>query len=239
MADVGASRRQSGGGQLTRVAAITIGQSPRVDMTDDLRSRLVPSLELVEYGALDDFASLDQVERELAPAPGDEVLVSRMRDGGQATLSGRLIVPLVQERIAQAERDGARAVVLLCTGEFPELEHQVPLVMPLPLFHAVARSLAGGRRIAIMVPEKAQAEQTAARWEADGVGVDVVCASPYKDPAHIARAASSLRGRDYPFVCLDCMGFSLAMRELVRRESGLPVLLPRTLVASVVSELLG
>ena len=56
-----------------------------------------------------------------------------------------------------------------------------------------------------MVPEKAQAEQTAARWEADGVGVDVVCASPYKGTEHIARAASSLRGRDYPFVCLDCM----------------------------------
>ena len=63
MADVGASRRQGGGGPLTRVAAITIGQSPRVDMTDDLRSRLAPSLELVEYGALDDFASLGQVGR--------------------------------------------------------------------------------------------------------------------------------------------------------------------------------
>ncbi len=239
MTDVDSSQRQGGGDPLTRVAAVTIGQSPRVDMTDDLKSRLTPPLELVEYGALDDFSSLEQVERELMPAPGDEVLVSRMRDGSQATLSGRLIVPLVQNRIARAERDGARAVVLLCTGEFPELAHRVPLVMPLSLFHAVARSLAGGRRIAIMVPEKAQAEQTAARWEADGVCVDVVCASPYKDPAHIARAASSLRGRDYPFVCLDCMGFSLAMRELVREESGLPVLLPRTLVASVVSELLG
>lgn len=222
----------------TRIAGITVGQSPRTDMTCDLIPRLADTLELVEYGALDGM-TLEEVERTLAPGPGEEVLVSRMRDGRQATFSGTKVMPLVQRRIDEAEADGCRAVVILCTGAFPELRHSVPLVFPQPLFHSVARALAGGRRVAVMVPETSQAEQARAWWAANGVDVDVVSASPYQGVDGVARAARTLRGSDDAFLCLDCMGFTVSMRDVARRESGLDVLLPRTLVARVVSELLG
>lgn len=220
------------------IAGITVGQSPRIDMTDDIRSKLAPGLELIEYGALDDM-TLEEVERELKPLPGDEVLVSRMRDGRQATFSGTRIVPLVQKRIDEAEAAGADAIILLCTGGFPELRHKVPLIIPQPLFYSVAHALAGGRNIAVMVPDKAQVEQARAWWGDAGLSIQVVQASPYGDLDAIARAARSLRGSNCAFLCLDCMGFSVSMRDIARRESGLDVLLPRTLVASTVSELLG
>lgn len=222
----------------TRIAGITVGQSPRTDMTCDLVPRLADSLELVEYGALDDM-TFGEVERELAPEPGEEVLVSRMRDGRQATFSGTKVMPLVQRRIDEAEADGCRAVVVLCTGAFPKLRHSVPLVFPQPLFHSVARALAGDRRVAVMVPEEAQVEQARAWWVANGVDVDVTHASPYAGIDGVGAAARELKGADDAFLCLDCMGYTLAMRDAVRRASGLDVLLPRTLVASVVSELLG
>lgn len=220
------------------IAGITVGQSPRIDMTDDIRSKLAPGLELIEYGTLDDM-TLEEVERELKPLPGDEVLVSRMRDGRQATFSGTRIVPLVQKRIDEAEAAGADAIILLCTGGFPELRHKVPLIIPQPLFYSVAHALAGGRAIAVMVPDKAQVEQARAWWGDAGLSIQVVQASPYGDLDAIAHAARSLRGSNCAFLCLDCMGFSVSMRDIARRESGLDVLLPRTLVASTVSELLG
>ena len=162
-----------------------------------------------------------------------------MRDGQQATFSGDKVVALVQAKVDEAERDGCRAVIVLCTGSFPELRHNVPLVFPQPLLHSCARALAGGRRIAVMVPEPSQAEQARERWSASGVDIDVVSASPYKGIDGVMAAARTLRGHDDAFLCLDCMGFTVAMRDAARRESGLDVLLPRTLVASVVSELLG
>lgn len=220
------------------VAGITVGQAPRTDMTDDLRARLAPNLQLVEYGALDNMTP-EEVERKLAPRAGEEVLVSRMRDGQQVMFSGARVLPLVQQRIGDAEAAGADAIILLCTGSFPHLRHRVPLVYPQPLFHSVARALAYGRRIAVMVPEKEQAEQAHEWWGDTGVDITVVQASPYRDINDIARAARSLRGSNCAFLCLDCMGFSLKMRSIARKESGLDVLLPRTLVASVVSELLG
>lgn len=221
-----------------RIAGITVGQAPRTDMTDDLKAHLAPGLELVEYGALDGF-TLDRIERELAPRPGDEVLVSRMRDGSQATFSGALIIPLVQDCINRAQREDAQAIILLCTGLFPELAHDVPLVVPQPLFYSTARALAGGRRIAVMVPEEDQLMQAHEWWGAYGLEIQTVAASPYAGEEGVARAARSLRGCDCAFLCLDCMGFTSHMREIARRESGLDVLLPRTLVASVISELMG
>lgn len=222
----------------TRIAGITVGQAPRTDMTADLESRLSSTLELVQYGALDDL-TVNDVERDLAPEPGDEVLVSRMRDGSQVTFSGTKVLPLVQERIDQAEREGARAIIVLCTGSFPELRHEVPLVYPQPLFHAVARALAGGRRVAVMVPEPSQVEQARVWWGEHGVKADVVSASPYAGIGGVRKTAAGLRESNDAFLCLDCMGFTTQMRDAAREASGLDVLLPRTFVASVVSELLG
>lgn len=220
------------------IAGITIGQAPRTDMSDELRARLAPGLELVEYGALDHLTLAD-VERDLAPAPGDEVLVSRMRDGSQAIMAGTRVMPLVQQRIDEAEAAGADAIILLCTGLFPALRHRVPLIVPQQLFYNVARSLADGRRIAVMVPDQAQIEQARGWWHDAGIETQIVCASPYTGADGVEKAARSLRGSDCALLALDCMGYTLAMRAAARRASGLDVLLPRTLVASVVSELLG
>ncbi|MCI6548372.1 MAG: AroM family protein [Coriobacteriaceae bacterium] len=221
-----------------RIAGITVGQAPRTDMTADLESRLAPTLELVQYGALDGLTARE-AERGLAPGPGDEMLVSRMRDGSQVTFSGTKVLPLVQARIDQAEREGTRAIVVLCTGSFPEMRHEVPLIYPQPLLHAVARALAGGRRMAVMVPEPSQEEQARGWWGEHGVEVEVISASPYAGIGGVREAAAKLRGSNDALLCLDCMGFTTQMRDAAREASGLDVLLPRTLVASVVSELLG
>lgn len=223
----------------TIVAGITVGQSPRTDMTGDICARLAPGLALREYGALDGMAR-ERIEAELAPAPGDEVLVSRMADGSSVTFSGTKIVPLVQNRIDRAEQDGARVAIVLCTGSFPTLRHTIPLIFPQPLLHSVARALAGNRPIAVMVPEAEQVEQAREWWGASGVRVgEIVSANPYAGIDGVRRAAAALRGTEAAFLCLDCMGYSCAMRDAARQASGLDVLLPRTLVASVVSELLG
>ena len=39
----------------TKIGAITIGQSPRTDITGDICPLLAPNITLQEYGALDPF----------------------------------------------------------------------------------------------------------------------------------------------------------------------------------------
>lgn len=220
-----------------KIGAITIGQSPRVDMTGDIMTRFPKDLQLVEYGALDQY-TLEQVQEKFSPHEGDEILVSRMRDGSQVRLAGHHVDKLLQNCILRAEKDGVSAIILLCTGRFPLFRHTVPLIRPQPLFYSVAKKLADGQKIAVMVPDGAQEQQAKEWWGSAGVDIQVVSASPYGEIEKIRAAARSLKGCGAPFLCMDCMGFSQEMKRVAGTASGLPVLLPRTLIASITAELL-
>ena len=107
-----------------KIGAITIGQAPRTDITRDILPLLPDYMTLTEYGALDDM-TYEEVMSQFAPSEDDEVLVSRMRDGRQAKFTERFIRPLVQQKIDQAEAEGVSAIILFCTGVFPEFRHKV------------------------------------------------------------------------------------------------------------------
>ena len=218
------------------LGAITIGQAPRVDITKDVLPLLPPSVTLKEYGALDEF-SYEEILERFAPAEGDEVLVSRMRDGRQVKFAERFVTPLVQEKINQAEREGADAIILFCTGVFPRFEHRVILLEPQPLFHSVVQKLADGKKIGLLVPMPDQIPQGYRFWGGSGVDVAITSASPYLEFEKVRQAAEFFKGKDLAFICTDCMGYSVEMKRAIEEVTGLPVILPRTLVVRILNEL--
>jgi len=84
------------------VGLITIGQAPRVDVVPDMAAILGPGVEVREAGALDGLAR-SEIDA-LAPGPGDEILVTRLADGGSAFVAKRHVTPRIQARIAELER---------------------------------------------------------------------------------------------------------------------------------------
>ena len=218
------------------LAAITIGQAPRVDITADILPLLPQHVTLREYGALDDF-TLEEIERRFAPAEGDEVLVSRMRDGRQARFAERFVTPLVQQKIDQAEAEGADATILFCTGVFPQFRHKKLFLEPQPLFHDAVQKLADGQ-VGVLVPMEEQIAQGYQFWGESGVDVEIACASPYGAFDRVVEAAKAFKGRELAFLCADCMGYSVAMKRAVETETGLSVLLPRTLAVRILCEFL-
>ena len=100
-----------------KIGAVTIGQAPRTDITDDIRPMLASNIELSEYGALDPYSYEEACER-FAPSGEGAVLVSRMRDGRQVTMSEKAVIPLVQDCIARAEQDGVDATVCCVPEDF-------------------------------------------------------------------------------------------------------------------------
>ncbi len=219
-----------------KIGAITIGQAPRTDMTKDMTDILSDDITLVEFGALDDY-TLEEVRRQFAPKSGDTVLVSRMRDGSQVKLSEKAILPLIQECIDKAQRSGVCAILLLCTGAFPEFTSDRLILKPQPIFHSLASTLAGGKRVGLIVPDQAQKNQVQKRWQDSGIDVTLAIGSPYKGLEEVLAAAEELNGEDVAFICLDCMGFTVEMKKRVSQITGKPVLLPRTLMARILDEL--
>src|SRR5215211_5590228 len=100
-----------------KIGAITIGQSPRVDVVPEMLEILGSSVELIEGGALDGLSAHEVAK--LAPRNGDYVLVTRLRDGSSVQIAEHHILPRMQEQVDRAVAEGADVVALLCTGEFP------------------------------------------------------------------------------------------------------------------------
>lgn len=222
---------------MTRVlGAITIGQSPRVDLVPEMARLLGDQIEIREAGALDDLGPAEIAR--LAPAADDYVLVSRLRDGSSARMAERLVLPLVQQKIADLFRGGAQVVVLLCTGEFPRFQTPGLLVLPQPLVYGVVGALARNSRLGVLCPDPEQIAQATRSWQSGCAEVVIETTSPYVEGTGLAEAARRLQAAKVDLIVMDCMGYNLAMQELVRSITRVPVLLARSIVARILAELL-
>lgn len=111
-----------------RIGLITIGQSPRDDITKDLLLLIGQEIEIIEKGALDEI-SRDEIER-LKPERYDFPLITRLRDGSSAVVGKRKMIPLIQDRVRELEDSGVKICALLCTEEFNEIKSKIILLLP-------------------------------------------------------------------------------------------------------------
>ena len=223
------------------VGFVTIGQSPRPDIMEEFE-RALPGVRLAQRGALDDLT--DAEIAALAPSPGDEVLVSRLRSGRPARLAHRPIDGRVQICLGRFAEEGVALVVLLCTGEFPGLAFRGVLLRPHRVLPHVVAAVREGLpadapvRLGVMVPDEAQIPQAESRWSGRAA-VTVAAASPYGDAATLARGARTLAAAAVSLVVMDCIGYTREMQQAVARAAGVPVVFATGALALVARELAG
>ena len=98
------------------IAVITIGQSPRPDITSDLRKLLPEGVCMTEYGALDGLTR-QQAEEQFGYRGRGELLITRMGGSGSSLkVDGDSIMGQLQTCICRAQEDGADAALIACTG---------------------------------------------------------------------------------------------------------------------------
>jgi len=210
-----------------RAAFITIGESPRPDILDEMRpwwSRTDTILEVDELGALDGLSEADVTA--LAPANGEERLVSRRRDGSEVLLRADWIHDRVAELVAACDDDAYDFIVLLCTGKFESLSTSLLLVKAQAIVdQGISAFAQASSRIGVLVPVPEQQS---------GFDFTSSHASPYSGDRFEA-AARELEGAD--LIVMHCMGYTEPMRSRVATLTGKPVLLARRMVAAAVAQL--
>ncbi len=216
-----------------RVAFVTIGQAPRDDMLPEMLARIGPGIEAVEVGALDGLTA-EEIAR-LAPAPDDHALVSRLRDGTEATIGKRWVTARLRELMTALDASNPALVVLLCTGHFDGIRSQTLLVEAQRMVDAMTEAFAeDGRTVGVMVPLARQVDEFHLRG---GRHAFVMAhASPYSG-GRVEDAARELEKTD--LIVMHCMGYDEAMRRRVADVTGKPVLLARRVVADAVAALIG
>jgi protein AroM len=217
-----------------KIGFVTIGQSPRSDILEDLKPFL-ETLKIIERGALDSLSS-DELEA-VAPLPDETPYVSRLSDGSQVLLSPEKILHLLQKAVDSVVESGAEMVVVLCTGSFPTLQCPVPLLFPGRLLRSFVKGVLLPEGIlGVVVPLSEQAATARESWNSITPHVHTASLSPYLDLAAEIEECQTLEGCD--LIVMDCLGYTIGHKETLKRLLNIPIVLARTVVARAVQELI-
>lgn len=176
------------------LGVVTIGQSPRADLTGELAAHLPAGTRLLERGALDELTSSEIAA--LAPDADEDTLTSCLRGGEAVVLDRQRLVPLLERAVSTLEWEGAKVNLLVCTGTFPPLRHRRPLLdAERLLVSGVSAIVHGSGPPGVVVPLAAQQDVLSKRWQrALGAPVLVGAADPYAEDAAETIAAAAPAG---------------------------------------------
>ena len=217
------------------VAMLTIGQTPRADITGDLRRLLPATVTLREYGALDGLTRAE-AEALCGYEGAGELLVTRMAgEREMIRLSADKIFARLQGCIERAEADGAQVHLMACTGNFPPYVHQKRILYPGICQRQAALQLGGP--VGVLIPNEAQRAQILGWWAECGASdVQMAVADPFGPVDGVVMAAKKLAEQGAQVLCLDCFGFTLEQKEAAEQATGLPVVLPREVLCQMAKE---
>ncbi|MGE7904633.1 AroM family protein [Peribacillus sp. NPDC094092] len=216
------------------VGVLTIGQSPRVDVTPSIQHILGNTVDIVEAGGLDRIRDDDLYS--ITPDKGEVTYISKLINGQSIKIGKSKLLPLLQEELNKLEEQ-VSAVIMLCTGDFPTILNKKPLIYPDKILSHTVQAILSKGKLGLVIPLEEQRNTLTQKWKSTGAEPCVEVASPYED-SDIKRAAQKLKNQGAELIVLDCMGYNETHKKEAMGGSGLPVLLPRTLTARIVAEYL-
>jgi len=216
-----------------KIALITIGQSPRIDLYNDLRDYL-EKMNYIEIGVLDDY-SIDEILKKLRPKPGEDFYVTRLKNGSWVKVSIDKITSELQRKIFEVEEQ-VDLIVLLCTGKLNVVSKKPLLSLDELLISIV--SILKPKKLGVLIPEIKQYDLAYSKWSNVAEGsIVIVNYNPYGEKENILiDRLKDLKEAD--LVVLDCIGYTRRHAEIIKKYLDKPVVLPRTLVFSIVNDLI-
>lgn len=214
------------------VGVLTIGQSPRTDVTPSIEAILENSVSIVESGGLDSLTN--ETVHSVEPDELDTTYISRMRDGKSVKIGKSKLLPLLQMELSALEKT-VDIVLMLCTGDFPTLQSKKTIVYPDKVLNHIVSALLPTGSLGLIIPLEEQRETLLSKWQQEELKIFAEVASPYEE-SDVAGAALALQKQGVDLIVLDCMGYNEQHKSEAVKGSGLPVILPRTLVSRIIAE---
>lgn len=214
------------------VGVLTIGQSPRTDVTPSLQN-ILGDVAIKESGALDRLSE-ENLHQVVPDEKTTTMYISRLRNGKSVKINKEKLLPLLQEELTELEEE-VDVTIMLCTGDFPDLKSKKPILFPdKVLIHTVQAVLYKGT-LGLIIPLEEQRNSLTEKWQGFEGEIRVSVANPYEN-SNIKKAAKYLEKQGVDLIVLDCMGYNESHKQEVREVFDGPVILPRTLVARIAAE---
>ena len=217
------------------IGTVTIGQTPRGDIVPELHAELRAEIQIEQVGVLDGLSR--EVIAERSGRLRRRRVVTRLRSGEEVHVHRDFVAKRFSNLVAQLD-GGVAMILVLCTGDLPQVRTTVPILYPGLILRNVAESLRVDR-LGVLTPGIGQVRAQRRRWRGVAGRVFVADASPYGAPEALAKAAQRLERKHPEIVVMDCIGYTKAMRQDIRDRLNVPVLSALSLLGRVADELIG
>lgn len=215
-----------------RIAFVTIGQSPRIDLTPEILARIGSKIDAVEFGALDDLTAAEVAA--MTPRADETSLCTRMRDGSEVVIGKDQTRDRLQALFDRLDGEGFDAITLLCTGHFEHLGSKTLLIESQRVVDATVDAFSlGCQNLGVILPLERQVQEFHVQSDADRK-IKATHYSPYSGDRLDAAAREVA---DCDLIVMHCMGYSEAMRTKAAAVTNKPVLLARRIVAGAVQQI--
>lgn len=214
------------------VGVLTIGQSPRTDVTPSIQAILGSEITVKESGGLDSLS--DVGIQDMLPSESETTYISRLRNGTSTTIGKNKLLPLLQHELSELENH-VDVVIMLCTGDFPSLYTTKPILYPDRVLNHTVQAIMPTASLGLVIPLEEQRHSLVQKWKELDQDPLIEVASPY-ETSDVTGAARSLKERGADVIVLDCIGYDENHKDDAVKGSGLPVILPRTLIARIAKE---
>ncbi|MGC8949476.1 MAG: AroM family protein [Thermoprotei archaeon] len=202
---------------MSKIGAITIGQSPRTDIMHDILKILPPNVKILEAGALDDLTP-EEIKTNLLPQYKETPFVTRLRDGSEVKISKTKILPLIQSKIKYLESLGVELITILCSGEFPEFSSSCPVLYPDKILKGIVSGVQYKGKSAVLIPAKEQIKYAKDKWSKYLKNLEVIAISPYTSKYEdFISLGKELGDRGIGFLIMDCVGYTMNHKELIKK----------------------
>lgn len=217
------------------IAAITIGQSPRDDIFDDLIPVLSTNILINQIGMLDGINKND-IEIRFKPDSEEYCLVTRLNDGSQVKLAKNKILGLMQEKIDFLQNK-CSTILILCTASFErQFNSKIPIIYPQEFLYTIIPIIVKSSKLLVVVPNIDQVRKSEEIWGSIIDNLEVIHGSPYLSSSELDDIIFKVNSIKPDFILLDCMGYTIKMKNEIRTRTGKSVILSKTLITRIISE---
>ena len=219
-----------------KIVAVTVGQSPRNDIVPELENICNGRYEFLQSGGLDNLS--EQEILDMQNNINGEYLITKNNTGKRVKVPKNIAVNRMKSCFNKGFEQGAEAGIILCTFEnFNELTSNKVIIKPQKLMLNYMKSIAIDKNIGIIYPSAELIDIAVENWSKASSNVTVKAYRADEPVEKLLSNVNELILGGAEFIVLDCISYTVEMKEKIKSICKIPVILPRTLIISALDEL--
>ncbi|MEW6455822.1 MAG: AroM family protein [Acidobacteriota bacterium] len=123
-------------------------------------------------------------------------------------------------------------------GDFPEIKSERIFLFPSKILFKTVTAILSKGKLGVLVPMEEQKQDSMKKWKKTGLDVIVDVLNPYRGASEMEEVFDIIKRENVNLIVLDCIGYNMKIKERIREITGKIVLLPRTLLARFIKELI-